>query len=149
MLGDFLIDPVKSLLGEIIPNLGKAMKRGRGRGGGVLAALVPGDLVSLAIGDWIPADVRLVTCSDFTVDESSLTGEPEPILKTVVAIVTSKESLATQEMVNQAFMGTMVVAGRATGLVTATADKTQFGQVFQVRGCPCLLTDIQFSFEQF
>ena len=126
-LGDFLIDPVKSLLGEIIPNLGKAMKRGRGRGGGVLAALVPGDLVSLAIGDWIPADVRLVTCSDFMVDESSLTGEPEPILKTVVAIVTSKESLATQEMVNQAFMGTM-------GLVTATADKTQFGQVFQVRG---------------
>ena len=89
--------------------------------------LVPGDLVSLAIGDRIPADVRLVTCSDFTVDESSLTGEPEPILKTVVAIVTSKESLATQEMVNQAFMGTM-------GLVTATADKTQFGQVFQVRG---------------
>ena len=89
--------------------------------------LVPGDLVSLAIGDRIPADVRLVTCSDFMVDESSLTGEPEPILKTVVAIVTSKESLATQEMVNQAFMGTM-------GLVTATADKTQFGQVFQVRG---------------
>ena len=77
---------------------------------------------------------RLVTCSDFAVDESSLTGEPEPILKTVAAIVTSKESLATQEMVNQAFMGTMVVAGRATGLVTATADKTQFGQVFQVRG---------------
>ena len=89
--------------------------------------LVPGDLVSLAIGDRIPADVRLVTCSDFAVDESSLTGEPEPILKTVAAIVTSKESLATQEMVNQAFMGTM-------GLVTATADKTQFGQVFQVRG---------------
>ena len=97
--------------------------------------LVPGDLVSLAIGDRIPADVRLVSCSDFAVDESSLTGWPE--------------SLATQEMVNQAFMGTMVVAGRATGLVTATADKTQFGQVFQVRGCPCLLTDIQFSFEQF
>ena len=83
---------------------------------------VSGDLDSLAIGD-----VRLVTCSDFALDESSLTGEPEPILKTVVAIVTSKESLATQEMVNQAFMGTM-------GLVTATADKTQFGQVFQVRG---------------
>ena len=90
---------------------------------------VSGDLDSLAIGD-----VRLVTCSDFALDESSLTGEPEPILKTVAAIVTSKESLATQEMVNQAFMGTMVVAGRATGLVTATADKTQFGQVFQVRG---------------
>ena len=81
---------------------------------------VSGDLDSLAIGD-----VRLVTCSDFALDESSLTGEPEPILKTVAAIVTSKESLATQETVKQAFMGgTMVVAG----LVTATADKTQFGK---------------------
>ena len=52
--------------------------------------LVPGDLVSLAIGDRIPADVRLVTCSDFAVDESSLTGEPEPILKTVAAIWPSR-----------------------------------------------------------
>ena len=43
-----------------------------------------------------------------------------------------KENLSTNEMINQAFMGTMVVAGRATGLVTATGDKTQFGQVFQM-----------------
>ena len=110
--------------------------------------LVPGDLVTLSTGDRIPADLRLVTCLDFAVDESSLTGEPEPIMKSS-GVVGRKENLATSELVNQAFMGTMVVAGRATGLVTATADKTQFGQVFQVRGCPCLLTDIQFSFEQF
>ena len=70
---------------------------------------------------------------DFAVDESSLTGEPEPIMKSS-GVVGRKENLATSELVNQAFMGTMVVAGRATGLVTATADKTQFGQVFQVRG---------------
>jgi len=93
--------------------------------------LVPGDLVTLSTGDRIPADVRLVTCVDFAVDESSLTGELEPILKTC-DVIPRKESLATTEMINQAFMGTMVVAGRATGLVTATADKTQFGQVFQM-----------------
>ena len=90
--------------------------------------MVPGDLVTLSTGDRIPADVRLVTCVDFAVDESSLTGELEPILKTC-DVIPRKESLATTEMINQAFMGTMVVAGRATGLVTATADKTQFGQV--------------------
>ena len=44
--------------------------------------LVPGDLVTLTTGDRIPADLRLVTCHDFAVDESSLTGELEPILKT-------------------------------------------------------------------
>jgi len=93
--------------------------------------LVPGDLVSLQIGDRIPADLRLVSCVDFAVDESSLTGELEPIHKTNEAIP-KKENLATNEMVNQAFMGTMVVTGRATGLVVATGDKTQFGQVFQM-----------------
>ena len=90
--------------------------------------LVPGDLVTLTTGDRIPADLRLVSCADFAVDESSLTGELEPIMKTS-EIIPRKENISTTEMINQAFMGTMVVAGRATGLVTATADKTQFGQV--------------------
>ena len=90
--------------------------------------LVPGDLVTLTTGDRIPADLRLVSCVDFAVDESSLTGELEPILKTA-DMIERKESVSTSEMINQAFMGTMVVSGRATGLVVATGDKTQFGQV--------------------
>ena len=93
--------------------------------------LVPGDLVLLQTGDRIPADVRLVNCLDFAVDESSLTGELEPILKTS-EILGRKENMSTSEMINMSFMGTMVVAGRAKGLVTATGDKTQFGQVFQM-----------------
>ena len=93
--------------------------------------LVPGDLVLLQTGDRIPADVRLVSCTDFAVDESSLTGELEPILKSSETLG-RKENISTSEMINMAFMGTMVVAGRAKGLVTATADRTQFGQVFQM-----------------
>ena len=93
--------------------------------------LVPGDLVLLQTGDRIPADVRLVSCTEFAVDESSLTGELEPILKSSESLG-RKENISTSEMVNMAFMGTMVVAGRAKGLVTATADRTQFGQVFQM-----------------
>ena len=87
--------------------------------------------MTLTTGDRIPADLRLVSCADFAVDESSLTGELEPIMKTC-ELIPRKENISTTEMINQAFMGTMVVAGRATGLVTATGDKTQFGQVFQM-----------------
>jgi len=93
--------------------------------------LVPGDLVTMQTGDRIPADLRLVSCMEFAVDESSLTGELEPILKSS-EVLPKKENMATNEMINQAFMGTMVVTGRATGLVVATGDKTQFGQVFQM-----------------
>ena len=78
----------------------------------------------------IPADLRLVTCADLAVDESSLTGELEPVLKTCEALEKSEsENLPTSQLTNQVFMGTMVVSGRANGLVVATADKTQFGQV--------------------
>lgn len=90
--------------------------------------LVPGDLVLLATGDRVPADLRLVTCTDLAVDESSLSGEVEPVLKTCDQLP-KKENRSTSEMVNTAFMGTMVVTGRATGLVVSTGEKTQFGQV--------------------
>ena len=90
--------------------------------------LVPGDLVLLTTGDRVPADLRLVTCVDLAVDESSLSGEVEPVLKTCETLP-RKENMATSEMVNTAFMGTMVVTGRATGLVVSTGEKTQFGQV--------------------
>ena len=90
--------------------------------------LVPGDLVLLTTGDRVPADLRLVTCLDLAVDESSLSGEVEPVLKTCETLP-RKENMATSEMVNTAFMGTMVVTGRATGLVVSTGEKTQFGQV--------------------
>jgi len=93
--------------------------------------LVPGDLVLLATGDRVPADLRLVTCTDLAVDESSLSGEVEPVLKTCDQLP-KKENMSTSEMVNTAFMGTMVVTGRATGLVVSTGEKTQFGQVFQM-----------------
>jgi Ca2+-transporting ATPase len=105
--------------------------RRQGREEKLLARLlVPGDLVLLATGDRVPADLRLVTCTDLAVDESSLSGEVEPVLKTSDTLP-RKETMATSDMVNSAFMGTMVVTGRATGLVVSTGEKTQFGQVRQ------------------
>merc|ERR1711892_1335664 len=94
--------------------------------------LVPGDLVTLQTGDRVPADLRLVLCTDLQVDESSLTGEMEPVLKTSEALESVSETVSPNEMLNTVFMGTMVVAGRARGLVVATGEKTQFGQVFNM-----------------
>ena len=51
------------------------------------------------------------------------------ILASNLGMEQRKENMATSEMVNTAFMGTMVVTGRATGLVVSTGEKTQFGQV--------------------
>lgn len=83
----------------------------------------------LSTGDRVPADLRLVQCTDLAIDESSLSGEVEPVLKGSHTLP-RKENMATTEMVNTAFMGTMVVTGRAKGIVVSTAEKTQFGQVF-------------------
>ena len=77
------------------------------------------------MGDKCPADVRLVLYHDFALYESSLSGAQ-----------TQRRSYQglhlISEIVKQAFMGTMVVGGRASGLVVATGDKTQFGQVILV-----------------
>jgi Ca2+-transporting ATPase len=82
---------------------------------------------------------RLVTAVEVSVDESSLTGEVEPTHKVAQAVVRPRATgtgeqtaLNTADMQNIAFMGTMVCSGRATGLVVATGERTQFGQVFRM-----------------
>lgn len=97
--------------------------------------LVPGDLVLLCTGDRVPADIRLVTAVEVSIDESSLTGEVEPTHKIAQAVARPRGEAAelnTADMQNIAFMGTMVCSGRATGLVVATGERTQFGQVFRM-----------------
>jgi len=93
--------------------------------------LTPGDVVLLATGDRVPADIRLVTTHDISIDESSLTGETEPVRKSTQPVPPSNSN-GPSHMVNTAFMGTMVSSGHGTGLVVATGEKTQFGQVFRM-----------------
>lgn len=91
--------------------------------------LVPGDLVFVETGDRVPADIRLVEAVDLSIDESSLTGEGEPSHKSSAALP-KRENYVNSDLSNIAFMGTMVCAGHGAGLVVATGEKTQFGQVF-------------------
>lgn len=88
--------------------------------------LVPGDVVLLASGDRVPADVRLLTVRGLQVDESALTGESVPVEKGTQAIA-AETPLA--ERINMAYAGSFVTFGQGTGLVVATGNQTEVGQI--------------------
>ncbi|RMG95937.1 MAG: HAD family hydrolase [Deltaproteobacteria bacterium] len=90
------------------------------------AELVPGDVVSIEIGDRIPADLRLVDARNVQIDESALTGESLPVDKHVSAVA---EDAPLAERADMAWMGTAVVNGVGRGVVVATGMDTQFGRI--------------------
>ena len=90
-----------------------------------ISELVVGDVIRLAAGDMIPADVRIVETKDLFVSQSSLTGESEPMEKwTAAQPQTGGNPL---ECNNLAFMGSTVVSGSALALVIAVGKDTLFG----------------------
>ena len=110
--------------------------------------LVPGDIVLLASGTRVPADLRLVHVNELRIDEAMLTGESLPVEKKSVAIAES--GLVLGDQVNMAFMGTAVVNGRARGVVTATAGATILGGIAgDVREIGLVKAPIQIKIEQF
>jgi Ca2+-transporting ATPase len=90
------------------------------------AELVPGDLLVLDEGDAVGADARLVRASALRVQEASLTGESEPVLKDA-ATLTEPAPLA--ERFCMVFRGTSVTQGNATAVVTATGMRTEMGAI--------------------
>jgi Ca2+-transporting ATPase len=89
--------------------------------------VVPGDIVLLASGGRVPADVRLFRTIELKADESMLTGESMPAEKTSEVI--SEENLTPGDQLNMAFMGTVVVNGRGRGVVVATGSRTVLGHI--------------------
>lgn len=89
--------------------------------------VVPGDVVRLAAGDLVPADARLLTARDLHVNQAALTGESLPVEKdtTVPAPVPTNPAEAR----NLVFLGTSIVSGTATAIVTATGASTAFGDI--------------------
>lgn len=104
--------------------------------------LVPGDIVHLASGAKVPADLRLIEVNELRVEEAALTGESVPVEKTVKKI--TEEHLTPGDQTNMAFMGTVIVNGRAKGIVVETGSRTVIGQVAQdVRGLEVTKTPLQ------
>ncbi|MCJ7766787.1 magnesium-translocating P-type ATPase [Candidatus Bathyarchaeota archaeon] len=89
--------------------------------------LVVGDLVNLAVGDVVPADIRLLEADEFQTNESVLTGESNPVDK--VATPLELDSPLPHQLSNTALMGSEVMAGCGSGLVVATGGGTYFGRV--------------------
>ncbi|HEY6940383.1 magnesium-translocating P-type ATPase, partial [Dokdonella sp.] len=89
-----------------------------------IEGLVPGDVVQLAAGDMIPADLRLLAAKDLFVNQSALTGESMPLEKFAAA---DAEATAPLEARNLCFMGSNVVSGSAVGVVVATGARTTYG----------------------
>jgi magnesium-transporting ATPase (P-type) len=88
--------------------------------------LVPGDIVLLESGDKIPADLRLIDAKNLRTEEAALTGESVPADKSTEAVATNA-TVGDRECM--AFSGTMVVTGRATGVVVATGNETELGRI--------------------
>ena len=90
--------------------------------------LVVGDIVELEAGDHIPADGRIFSVTpNFAVQESSLTGESTPVMKTVQAL--SQKEVALADRANMVYMGTAVSAGKARILVVYTGMHTELGKI--------------------
>ncbi|NLC53144.1 MAG: cation-translocating P-type ATPase [Firmicutes bacterium] len=115
-----------SALEELAAPLAKVHREGQTR---EVAAkeLVPGDLIILEAGDFVPADARLVTADSLQVNESALTGESVPVEKE--AEYTAAEDLPLGDQKNMVFKGTIVTFGRGRALVTGTGMDTELGRI--------------------
>lgn len=88
--------------------------------------LVPGDLISLEVGDKVPADARLIHAKNLRIDESMLTGESIPAEKTT-DILDKHTPLA--ERSNMVYSGTVVVYGKGEAVIVTTAMQTEVGKI--------------------
>lgn len=89
--------------------------------------IVPGDLVEMQAGDMVPADLRLILVDNFTVDESTISGETTAVIKCNQALTLPPRGVYGAD--NIAFGGTMVISGKARGIVIATGINSAIGEI--------------------
>ncbi|KAJ5103956.1 hypothetical protein N7532_004485 [Penicillium argentinense] len=94
-------------------------------------SLVVGDIVRLAVGDIVPADLRLFDGMNISTDEALLTGESLPVLKTPLATLTAAD-IPIGDRTNMAYSGSSTTQGRATGIVVAIGMSTEVGKIAQL-----------------
>lgn len=92
--------------------------------------LVPGDLITLDTGDYIPADVRLTSTVNLKVEEAALTGESVPVEKHHDEKLEGDVGIGDQK--NSGFMSTLVTYGRGSGIVTSTGMNTVIGKIAEM-----------------
>ena len=94
-----------------------------------ITELVPGDIVYLAAGDMVPADIRIIDSKDLFISQASLTGESEPIEKFPEVQGQQFRKGSVIELDNICYMGSNVISGAAKGIVFETGNKTYLGTI--------------------
>ncbi len=93
--------------------------------------VVPGDIILLDAGRFVPADIRLIESANLQIEESALTGESVPSSKNALAILDDPKT-PIGDKVNMAFMSTLTTYGRGEGVVIATAMDTEIGKIAKI-----------------
>ena len=109
--------------------------------------LVPGDIVFLESGDKIPADIRLTDVKNLRTEEAALTGESVPSDKSIAPV---SDKATVGDRTGMAYSGTLVVSGRASGVVVATGSQTELGRINQLlAGVSALETPLLLQIKKF
>uniref|UniRef100_A0A8D2Q6J7 Calcium-transporting ATPase n=1 Tax=Varanus komodoensis TaxID=61221 RepID=A0A8D2Q6J7_VARKO len=117
-------------LKEYEPEMGKVIRADRNGVQRIRARdIVPGDIVEVAVGDKVPADIRIIEIKSTTlrVDQSILTGESVSVIKHTDPVPDPRA--VNQDKKNMLFSGTNIAAGRAVGIVVATGVYTEIGKI--------------------
>lgn len=115
-------------LKDLVPTTTAIKRKGKKAEEIVMPKVVPGDIIHLAAGDLIPADLRIITCKDLFISQSSLTGESEPVEKfKTIKEVNVKKNIS--DLDNIGLMGTIVVSGTAVGVTLQTGNQTYYGTI--------------------
>ena len=113
---------------SLIQNTTMVERQDQGRVELATTSLVPGDIVYLSAGDIIPADVRILSANNLSINEAALTGESLPVEKQAETPGDSEVANAL-DLPNIGYMGTNVVSGTARSVVIATGSRTYFGSM--------------------
>ena len=123
---EYRAEKATEALRKLLPEYARVIRDGEEQK--ILAdELVIGDVILLAEGDLISADCRLIEDSDFRVNQSTLTGESEPVSKSNEGV--SSDDLSLSEQPSLIFAGTNVAAGDGRAVIFATGMNTEFGKI--------------------
>ena len=114
---------------KMVKNTCLVKRAGSGEEELVITELVPGDIVFLAAGDMIPADLRIIESKDLFISQASLTGESEPIEKFPEVKEKQYRKGSIVELDNICYMGSTVISGAAKGIVFETGNRTFLGTI--------------------
>jgi len=112
-------------LSDMVPQNATVIREGRNVAVPAVE-LVPGDVVLLAAGDSVPADMRLIALKNLQVEEAALTGESVPVEKTLAAVAAEA---VLGDRTCMLYSGTLVTSGTATAVVTGTGMATELGRI--------------------